>query len=196
VATKTTSRRQGDTAERVLDVAERLVQLRGFNAFSYADVSAELGITKASLHYHYPGKAELGVALLNRYTERFAAALDAIDENTTEPLAKLHAYSELYLDVLRGQRMCLCGMLAAEYRTLPDAMQQAVLTFFDINEAWLSRVLDAGRADGTLHFDGTAEEAARMIVGSLEGAMLIAQPRQDPGRFQDVAALLFSSIAS
>jgi TetR/AcrR family transcriptional regulator, transcriptional repressor for nem operon len=196
VATKTTSQRQGDTAERVLDVAERLVQLRGFNAFSYADVSAELGITKASLHYHYPGKAELGVALLNRYTERFAAALDAIDENTTEPLAKLHAYSELYLDVLRGQRMCLCGMLAAEYRTLPDAMQQAVLTFFDINEAWLSRVLDAGRADGTLHFDGTAEEAARMIVGSLEGAMLIAQPRQDPGRFQDVAALLFSSIAS
>jgi TetR/AcrR family transcriptional regulator, transcriptional repressor for nem operon len=196
VATKTTSRRQGDTAERVLDVAERLVQLRGFNAFSYADVSAELGITKASLHYHYPGKAELGVALLNRYTERFAAALDAIDENTTEPLAKLHAYSELYLDVLRGQRMCLCGMLAAEYRTLPDAMQQAVLTFFDINEAWLARVLDAGRADGTLHFDGTAEEAARMIVGSLEGAMLIAQPRQDPGRFQDVAALLFSSIAS
>ena len=196
MATKTTARRQGDTAERILDVAERLVQLRGFNGFSYADVAAELDITKASLHYHYPGKAELGVALLNRYTERFAAALDAIDENTAEPLAKLHAYSELYLEVLRGQRMCLCGMLAAEYRTLPDAMQQAVLSFFDINEVWLARVLETGRADGTLRFDGTAEEAARMIIGSLEGAMLIAQPRDDPRRFQDVAALLFSSITS
>ena len=49
-----------DTADRILDSAERLVQVRGFNAFSYADVARELGITKASLHYHFAGKAELG----------------------------------------------------------------------------------------------------------------------------------------
>ena len=203
MATKTTAsakpataRRQSDTPERILDVAERLVQLRGFNAFSYADVAAELGITKASLHYHYPGKGELGVALLIRYTERFAASLEAIDRNKAEPLEKLHAYSELYLEVLRGRRMCLCGMLAAEYQTLPEPMQEAVLTFFDINEAGLARVLEAGRVEGTLRFDRTSDEAARMIVGSLEGAMLIAQPRADLGGFQDVAALLFSSITS
>ena len=56
--------REPGTAGRILDVAERLVQLRGFNGFSYADVAAELGITKASLHYHFPGKAELGEALI------------------------------------------------------------------------------------------------------------------------------------
>ena len=55
-----------DTAERILDVAEELLRTRGFNAFSYADVAAELGITKASLHYHFPGKGELGNALVNR----------------------------------------------------------------------------------------------------------------------------------
>ena len=43
---------------------ERLVQSRGFNGFSYADVSAELGITKAALHYHFAGKAEMGQASL------------------------------------------------------------------------------------------------------------------------------------
>ena len=64
----------GDTAERILDVAERLVQTRGFNGFSYADIAGELGMTKAALHYHFAGKAELGEALVTRYAERFAAA--------------------------------------------------------------------------------------------------------------------------
>ena len=68
-----------DTAQRILDVAEQLVQVRGFNGFSYADIAAELGITKASLHYHYRGKAELGRALITRYGQRFTAELEAID---------------------------------------------------------------------------------------------------------------------
>ena len=67
---------RGDTAQRILDIAEQLVQVRGFNAFSYADIAAELGITKASLHYHFSGKAELGQALIARYAQRFALALE------------------------------------------------------------------------------------------------------------------------
>src|SRR5689334_23991606 len=108
------------TAERILDVAERLVQTRGFTNFSYADISAELGITKASLHYHFPGKAELGQALIARYGERFAQALADIDQTVRDAHAKLEAYAELYADVLRGNRMCMCGVLAGEYETLPE----------------------------------------------------------------------------
>src|SRR6476660_6381990 len=73
------NRKESGTAERVLDIAERLMQIRGFNNFSYADIATELGITKASLHYHYPGKAELGQALITRYTRRFNEALADID---------------------------------------------------------------------------------------------------------------------
>src|SRR3954447_20029389 len=111
-----------DTAARILDAAERLVQRRGFNGFSCADVAAELLITKASLHYHFPSKAELGEALIVRYGERFAAALKAIDAAPGEAHSKLVAYADLYASVLEDHRMCLCGMLAAEYQTLPDAM--------------------------------------------------------------------------
>ena len=60
---------------------------------------------------------------MSRYTARFAEALAAIDAGTTAAPAKLQGYAELYAGVLRNERMCLCGMLAAEYQTLPDAMQ-------------------------------------------------------------------------
>src|SRR2546426_8783478 len=104
-----------DTAQRILDVAERLVQTQGFNGFSYADIAAELGITKAALHYHFASKADLGEALIGRYSARFSEALTAIDAGTSAAPTKLRGYADLYLDVLRNQRMCLCGMLAAEY---------------------------------------------------------------------------------
>src|SRR5919204_6045526 len=138
-----------DTPQRILDVAEQLVQLRGFNAFSYADVAGELGITKASLHYHFAGKAELGEALIGRYTERFGDALAAIAAEAADPRSKLEAYVALYAGVLSDRRMCLCGMLAAEYETLPGPIRDAVLRFFDDNEAWLARVLEEGRHAGS-----------------------------------------------
>src|ERR1700685_2193697 len=99
---------RSQTATQILDVAEQLVQTRGFNAFSYADVAAELKITKAALHYHFAGKAELGEALIARYAARFNDALAAVVLRVEDAPARLDAYAELSLDVLRKKRMCLC----------------------------------------------------------------------------------------
>jgi TetR/AcrR family transcriptional regulator, transcriptional repressor for nem operon len=184
------------SAARILDVAERLVQVRGYNGFSYADVAAELGVTKASLHYHYPGKAELGEALINRYATRFEEALHGIDAECSEVPAKLAAYAALYAGVLQEQRMCLCGMLAADYETLPPSMRDSVVRFFDENAVWLERVLEQGTADGTLHYGGSARDAAQLIISALEGAMLVARPYGDPERFQAAAARLLATLTA
>lgn len=184
------------TAQRILDVAERFVQLRGFNAFSYADVATELGVTKPSVHYHFPGKGALGEALIERYASRFEAALAAIDATSQDVHAKLAAYAELYAGVLREDRMCLCGMLAADYATLPPAMRDAVVRFFDLNEAWLERVLEEGQAQGAVHFDGPARSEAQLIISALEGAMLVARPYGDPERFQAAAKRLLATLSA
>jgi TetR/AcrR family transcriptional repressor of nem operon len=188
-------RTKEDTATQVLDVAERLVQERGYNGFSYGDVSRELGISNAALHYHFPGKAELGEALIERYAARFAEALAALDRSDASRKDKLEAYAQLYAAVFRDNRMCLCGMLAADYVTLPDPMQTRVVAFFDDNEVWLARVLAAGKADGTLRFHGSARSVARTLVSGLEGAMLVARPYADLERFRATARLLIDGLA-
>jgi TetR/AcrR family transcriptional repressor of nem operon len=186
--------RDAGTVSRILDVAERLVQVRGFNGFSYADIAAELAITKAALHYHFAGKADLGEALIARYASRFMGALASLDTADGTASAKLDSYAGLYLQVLRNRKMCLCGMLAAEYQTLPHPMQDAVIRFFDQNENWLVNVLEQGRADGSLHLAGSARDTARTIVGGLEGAMLVARPYGDVARFQAAAANLLAGL--
>ncbi len=186
---------QVDTPTQILDVAERLVQERGFNGFSYADVAKQLGVTKAALHYHFPGKAELGEALIERYARRFGEALAAVNERDIDPADKLRAYAQLYAEVFSDDRMCLCGMLAADYATLPEPMRERVVRFFDDNEVWLAHVLEEGRSIGTLHFQGSARSVARTIVGGLEGAMLVARPYGDIKRFRSAATLLIDGLA-
>ena len=172
------------TATRILDVAERLVQVRGFNGFSYADISAELHVTKAALHYHFASKAELGRALIERYSARFVAVLADVEARTSDASVRLREYANLYVEVLRDHRMCLCGMMAADFETLPEPMQAAVLRYFSENQLWLSGVLDQGRESGTVEFAGSPDEVASMILGGFEGAMLIARPRGDVVGFE------------
>jgi TetR/AcrR family transcriptional regulator, transcriptional repressor for nem operon len=183
------------TAERILDSAERLVQTRGFGNFSYADVASELGITKASLHYHFPEKAELGQALITRYAERFSDALSRIDQELPNARAKLEAYAGLYAEVLQGKRMCMCGVLAAEYQTLPKPMRVAVIRFFDENQTWLVHVLTEGEDDKTLAYSGSKDDVAQSILSTLEGAMLVARPYGDVGRFDATARQLVAGLS-
>jgi TetR/AcrR family transcriptional repressor of nem operon len=183
-----------NTAQRILDAAEGLVQVRGFNGFSYADVADELQVTKASLHYHFRGKAELGHALITRYARRFADALEEIDREVPAAPQMLHAYVGLYRTVLERNRMCLCGILAAEYQTLPGAMREAITRFFEDNEEWLTAVLARGLKDGSIAVDGPPRDTAQMIVGGLEGAMLVARTHGGLTQFRSSTDRLLSSL--
>ena len=186
--------RKPGTAERILDTAERLVQVRGFNAFSYADISKALGIQKASLHHHFATKADLGLALVARYRQDFLGALGQIEADSDDALVRLERYAELYGSVLRKKRMCMCGMLAADVATLPKGMRESVAEFFAENEQWLTGVLETGQSKGQLQLDATAGSLAAFFVSSLEGAMLVARGSGHVEHFDSVAQRLLAGV--
>ncbi|MCC7487079.1 MAG: TetR/AcrR family transcriptional regulator [Burkholderiales bacterium] len=167
----------------MLDIAERLAQTRGFNGFSYSDIAADLGIAKASLHHHFPTKADLGRALMQRYSDSFEAALAGIDASGEDAYGRLSRYMKLYERVLVDDRLCLCGMLAAEYSTLPAGMRVQVRRFFEKNEDWVAALVERGRREKSLRPGAPARDVARMIVSALEGAMVLARSCEDPARF-------------
>ena len=98
--------------------------------------------------------------------------------------------------MLSADRMCLCGMLAAEYQTLPEPLQQAVCASSTSNTTWLRGVLEQGREDGSLAVSGTAEDTAPMVLGALEGAMLITRLDGDVARFTATAERLLAGLVA
>jgi TetR/AcrR family transcriptional repressor of nem operon len=181
-------KRDGATRERILDTAQRLIQTRGYNAFSFKDVAEALGIRTASIHYHFPTKADLGVALLQRYRRVFRDELDAIATSTGSSNARLTRFTNLFhLTFESESRMCLCGMLSAEIATLPEPVACEVEHFFHETESWLTEVFANGRKAGLFAFEGGARAEARSFLALLEGAMVVARGLRDRGRFQAIA---------
>jgi TetR/AcrR family transcriptional repressor of nem operon len=190
-----TVRAAAQTEDKILDLAEQFIQTRGFNGFSYADIASKLRIQKASIHYHFPTKGDLAKAVIERYHQAFARELEKIEKRTPHARERLEQYVQLYDDVLREKnRVCLCGMLAADFTTLPTAIRDRVAAFFEENERWLIRILSEGRKERTLHFQGSAEVAARLLLSALEGAMLVARSYGNPARFEAVANKLLASF--
>ncbi|HLY10454.1 MAG TPA: TetR/AcrR family transcriptional regulator [Planctomycetota bacterium] len=183
------------TAGRILDIAERLVQTRGYNGFSYADISSELRIRNASVHYHFPSKVDLGKRLVARYRETFLAALEGLEKESADAARRLRSYVGIWTRVLRDRdRMCLCGMMAADIATLPRSVRTEIKRFFDDNEAWLVRVLLAGQKAGTLALAATPEIEARLLTMGLEGGMLVARSYGEIRRFEEIAERLLAGV--
>ncbi|WP_425561217.1 TetR family transcriptional regulator C-terminal domain-containing protein [Microbacterium deminutum] len=108
--------------------------------------------------------------------------------------AQLRAYVGIYGTVLARGRMCLCGMLASDFETLPAAVQQRVSEFFGRSYVWLEGVIDQGVADGRIPAPVSPRATAEALVAGLERAMLVSRPSHGSERFEAIADALLESM--
>jgi TetR/AcrR family transcriptional regulator, transcriptional repressor for nem operon len=192
LSTRTRARGPGrgrDTCEEILNAAEELLQRRGYNAFSYHHIAVQLGVRNAAIHYHFPSKEDLGVALVKRYQDRFRSWVLTTDE-LDNAWAQLQAYFQTYLDFLEADcKCCPGGVLGNEFNAIPEAMREQARTLMGEVYDWMVRTLDRGRIQGVLTYAGKAEDKAVEIGAALQGGLQIAR-LAGPERFHQVLAQL------
>jgi TetR/AcrR family transcriptional repressor of nem operon len=161
-----------DTKIEILDLAENLLRNRGFNAFSYANISSALKIKNAAIHYYFPSKADLGVAVIQRARERFANWTQDQRIGSKTPAEKLEAFFRRYRNYLEaGQQVCLGGALETDFKTLPSTMQVETQKFASDILAWMEEVLVEGQEKHIFAFPGKAKDQAILILSCLQGAL-------------------------
>ena len=195
--TTTTPKQRSETADQILDLAETLIQTRGYSAFSYQDIADGLGIRKASIHYHFHSKADLGIAVIERYIGRFDAALTTIaDDQSQSSMAMLDYYVQPYLQFASTpDRVCLSGALAGEMLALPPAMRERVDFFFKTHQAWLTKILRRGVTRGEFKLVAPASKVARFVFGALQGALLVKRTTNDLSQINDVVTVMKLQLA-
>ena len=194
----TAPKQRSETAEQILDLAETLIQTRGYSAFSYQDIAENLGIRKASIHYHFPSKTDLGVAVVDRYIARFGEALTAIaDDQSQSSMTMLDFYVQPYLQFASTpDRVCLSGALAGEMLALPPKVRERVDHFFKTHQIWLTEILERGFARGEFALSAPAPKVARFIFGALQGALLVKRTTDDPSQLNDVISVMKLQLAA
>lgn len=180
---------QSTTQQTILFSALSLMQRCGYHAFSYADIADQVGIRKASIHYYFPSKQDLAQSVVAHYRATARAGLAHLQRNIPDPAQQLEAYIAYFGEEVDGHpRICLCALLAAEILTLPEPVRAEVQGYYQEHEAWLAAVLESGRQQGVLHFNGAALIAAQTLLAVLEGAMLSARTYGQRERYLQIGA--------
>ena len=168
---------QGETAERILDAANTLLIDRGYSAFSYADIAETVKVRKASIHYHFPTKSGLVVAVLRRHRARISEGMKALDNQIENPLIRIRNYFKYWEGCIEGRTLSFCigALLGAEMPSLPEEVQAEVRLHFSTLTEWFERTLKAGTKARALRLQGTVATEAQMLIAVLHGAMLSAR---------------------
>ncbi|GGY88524.1 TetR family transcriptional regulator [Cellvibrio zantedeschiae] len=172
------------TRDKIIELAQEAIASRGYSAFSFRELAAELGIKSASIHYHFPTKTHLGVEVARAYRLRLEGALTQIAEHYLDPHKALDAMIALFRqEAATSQRMTVCTMLAAEIKNLPEEIQREMKTFYALNIGWIEAQLEC------LDMAKTPEKA-RQIFALLQGGLIGAKSQNDPGYFDMATAAI------
>lgn len=160
----------------IMNLAESLLQDKGFNGFSYANISSELGVKNAAIHYHFPSKEDLGCAVIKRYRDRFQLWINNARVKDLSPEKKLDWFFDIYTKMRADNgKVCLVGSLEAEFNSIPTSLQEETKALNKELLVWLESTLADGREAGIFHFKGDADGKAAVILSSVQGALQMAR---------------------
>jgi TetR/AcrR family transcriptional regulator, transcriptional repressor for nem operon len=185
-------------AAEIAACARSLIALRGYNGFSYADIAEAVGISKASVHHHFPTKAALACRVVADYRAEASAGLAALTAQVSDPAARLQAWIGFWQRCLRERTLpfCICAMLASEMPTLADEVGAQVRGHFDDLSTWLAATLAEGVGARRFKLHAAPATEALAFMAAIHGAMVSARAYDDPAVFTSISDSLLARLTA
>lgn len=178
-----------------MESAERLTRQRGYDGFSFADLSAEIGIRKPSIHHHFATKADLALAIMRDYRARFSQHLDAIDQESRVASHQLARYLAIYREASAGgETLCLCIALCLNHDMLSAPLRAEIAAFHEMSLSWLERVFDRGSQDGSIPGITSPGDEAAACLALVEGGQLCARAARSVEAFDRAVAIMANRL--
>jgi len=165
-----------NTREQIMEKAAELLMQRGFNGFSYRDISTPLGVKNAAIHYHFPSKTDLALALVDEYQHTLRSRTSefmAYGGKAADQMNGLFCFTESQFSM--GRCICPFGAFSVDYDELPQEVKDATERFLVDSRKWLTRVLEVGRDQGEFSFRGDPGQVAVSVLAALQGARQMAR---------------------
>ncbi|KAB8168043.1 TetR family transcriptional regulator [Lysobacter maris] len=170
----------------------------GYHGFSYADIAERVGVRKASIHYHFPAKADLVKATVALHRDATRRGLQSLDQSVPDPLDRLGAYCNFWAECIQASNppICICALLAAELPAVPAEVASEVGAHFEDLQAWVASTLEAGASTRRIRLADTPSAEAAVFIASIHGAMLSARATGDASMFWKIAKLSLDRMSA
>jgi TetR/AcrR family transcriptional repressor of nem operon len=174
--------------DEILVVAMKLASSKGFNAFSHRELADLIGIKSSSIHYYFPTKEKLGLAMMEQYHNEVFEYLATLQHKS--PKEQIEAFTGLFVETAKSEDdICLAGMLASDMMTFGDQLKGKIKAFFTNVEEWISQLArELGLSDEQSVIFG------QTYMATLEGALISTRIFGDVERIKQAQNLLLSTL--
>ncbi|MAX80916.1 MAG: TetR family transcriptional regulator [Crocinitomicaceae bacterium] len=181
-----------ETKDQIVETANTLLVERGYNAFSYKNISEKIGIKTSSIHYHFPTKADLGVAVIQKHV---AALQQTIQRTKNEPPAsRLNKLFLYYQRLANDSKVCIVGAIASEITTLEAPVRTAILAFSNCVIDWTTSILTDGIEQQVFKKITHPRLKAKQIISSLMALVQIARMENDNQPLDQIPQLILEDL--
>lgn len=161
------------TRDRILSLAKAHLTRGGYHSFSFADIANALNIKPAAVHYYFPSKVDLVIAVVRAYGDRFDAWSATV--SNLQPVERLMAYWEVGRLFAVDGRVCPLSLVIAQREAVPASVVEAVVVVQQRILRFYVQTLCEAQASGAARFEGAAEEIGALVASSVIGAQLLAR---------------------
>ncbi|MFN8671752.1 MAG: TetR/AcrR family transcriptional regulator [Candidatus Sericytochromatia bacterium] len=180
-----------NTKNKIESLSKDMILTNGYNGFSYNDLSKSLGIKKASIHYYFSSKEELGLKFIKNFSEDIERAFDSFEKQKLNPKEKIESYLELFESFANSKtKICPTGMLSSELNNIPDKMYQELLVFFEKTESWLNKTISEGKNQKLFKDEIKENDFTLTIMSSIQGGLQIARLKKEPDIYINISSQL------
>jgi AcrR family transcriptional regulator len=163
------------TREKIMELGENLIRSKGYNAFSYQDISSELGIRNAAVHYYFPSKENLGTSIVKNNIQRFEEMVENMHSRDFDEWHQLETFIKIYIKSHREQRLCIIGSLGPDFNTLSETTKAELKRMTEIVLKWLADLLTIGREKKIFVFKEDPYNKSLVILSSLIASLQLAR---------------------
>lgn len=181
-----------ETKDAIVDMANKLLIERGYNAFSYKNISKEIGIKTSSIHYHFPVKTDLGIAVIKLHQQALEHTIGKTAGKTAvEKLGILFSY---YKKLVEADKVCIVGALTSDINTLEDPLRIELIAFANSVVDWAADILHEGKEQNTFYPVKDIALKAKLLIANLMAIVQVARIEKDSKSFDSMSGMLFEEI--
>ena len=183
-----------DTKQQLLNSAQDLIQRVGINAMSYNDLSEIVGITKASIHYHFPKKDDLINELLCSVRDEYRTMYTQIADSEDSAVNKLKNIAKIFENGVNENKICMVSILSAEHESLSETTHTTLKLAREDTVTIFEQIFLQGLKAGEFALIDDTYAAAYAFLSLLIGGQLISRASKDPEKFMNATNLYIHSM--
>ena len=181
------------TRAKLVETTGRLLQAQGYFATGVAEILRTSGSPRGSFYFHFPGgKEELACEALRAAGAVWRGRIEAAAASASDPADAVTAVCEMLATALVEsdyREGCPLATVALEAAATTDAVHEVCAEHF---AGWENVVADRLAELGVP--EAMRADFATLVLGSIEGAQLLARAHRSPEPLHRVARALTTML--